>query len=87
MVYGSGSDQSSGCWQRKCIFINFRTWLNVDDDHHGEREMENDYVLSIWVIDDIGNRGETALIIVRLDVHIKFEMSVRHKDLNKHLYI
>ena len=49
--------------------------------------MENDYVLSIWIIDDIENREETALIIVRLDVHIKFEMSVRHKDLNKHLYI
>ena len=39
--------------------------MNVDDDPHGEGEMENDYVLSIWVIDNVGNREETALIITR----------------------
>ena len=87
ICYNSGLDQSSGCWQRECIFINFRTWLNVDDDHHREGEMENDYVLSISVIDNIGNREEKALIIMRVGVHIKFQMYVIHKDLNRHLYV
>ena len=49
--------------------------------------MENDYVLSISVIDNIGNREEKALIIMRVGVHIKFQMSVIHKDLNTHLYV
>lgn len=72
-------DQGSGCGQSKGIFVNFRR-LNVDGEHHGEGGMQNDYIMSNCVDDDIRNREETELIIMRVAVHNEFEMSMKHGD-------
>lgn len=51
------------------------------NEHHGEGGIENAYIMSNWVDDDVGKREETALISMRGDMHIEFEMSVRHGDI------
>lgn len=40
-----------------------------------------------WVDDDIGTGEEMALIRISVDILIEFEMSVRYRDMNRHLYI
>ena len=42
-----------------------------------EKGIENDCIMHSWVDDDIGNGEEKALISIRTDMLIEFEMSVR----------
>lgn len=42
--------------------------------------MQNDYIMSNCVDDDIGNREEIELIIMRVVVYNEFEMFMKYGD-------
>ena len=61
--------------------------MNVDCEHDGEGGIENDCIVNNWVDDDIRNGEETALISIIVDMLMEFEISMRHRDMNRHLYM